>query len=218
MEKYLLGNWKNFIYVILNNVSQGYWYFSQFKYPEKKKEKWLLIDKKIIRKYQTDISKDQRYRRKKKGQANYRFFRFENQCILLKTEGEKLPEDDEKWTKLEKRNAIKVCIGEIILEIKNINKKYSVKVSKKDLKNIKTSIKSKLEKKLINQALYEFEKFNNLPNYTFLKKQKQELIRFFIETCKKRLKKEQIKKIKDKLKIKEVALRKLPLFIKPEQG
>jgi len=217
MEKYLLGNWKNFIYVILNNVSQGYWYFSQFQYPEKKRDKWEKIDEKIINKYNVNISKDQRYRNKKKGKANYRFFRWENQAILLRTEGERLQQDDERWIKLEGKERILIIVGNTEFEIKKINEKFSVKVSKKTFSEIKTDIKTKLEKKLINQALYVFNNFNNLPNYTFLKKQKRDIIDFFVENCKKNFKKGQIKKIKEELKIKEVALRKLPLFINPEQ-
>ena len=216
MEKYLVAHWKNYIYVILLNVSKGYWYYSQFRYPERKKEKWLLIDKKIIEKYQTNITKDQRYRRKKKNLANYRFFRWENQCILLKTEGEKLPNDDEPWSKLQGKNKIIIPVNSIIFEIQEINKKFSVKISKKSLKEIKTSIKIKLEKKLINQAIYEIEKLSNLPNYQFLKKQKKEIYKFFITEYKIHMGNPG-KALKDKLKKtieKQVPLRKLPLFTK----
>ena len=213
MEKYLVTHWKNYIYVILLNVSKGYWYYSQFRYPERKKEKWLLIDKKIIEKYQTNITKDQRYRRKKKNLANYRFFRWENQCILLRTEGTQIREDDEKWKKLEGKEKILIIVGNTEFEIKNINKKFSVKLSKNTFKEIKAEIRNKLEKKLVNQALFEIEKISNLPNYQFLKKQKQELVKYFIEQYKIHL--GNPGKLKDKLKNminKQVPLRKLPLF------
>jgi len=214
MEKYLVTHWKNYIYIILNNVSKGYWYFSQFQYPEKKKEKWLLIDKKIIEKYQTNIGKDKRYRRKKKNLANYRFFRWENQCILLRTEGTQIREDDEKWKKLEGKEKILIIVGNTEFEIKNINEKFSVKLSKNTFKKIKAEIRNKLEKKLINQALFEIEKLSNLPNYQFLKKQKKELVKYFIEQHKIHLGNPG-KALKDKLKKtieKQVPLRKLPLF------
>ena len=35
--KYLVDSWKNYIYLIVTNVAKGYWYFSQFQYPIKKK-------------------------------------------------------------------------------------------------------------------------------------------------------------------------------------
>lgn len=218
LGKYLTNNWKNYIYIILNSVSQGYWYYSQFRYPERKKEKWLLIDKKIIEKYQTNITKDQRYRRKKKNLANYRFFRWNEQCILLKTEGERILADDEPWSKLQGKNKIIIPVNSIIFEIQEINKKFSVKISKKNLKEIKTSIKIKLEKKLINQAIYEIEKLSNLPNYQFLKRQKQESVKYFIEQHKIHLGNPG-KALKEKLKNiinKQVPLRKLPLFVKAE--
>jgi len=61
---------------------------------------------------------------------------------------------------------------------------------------------------------HEFEKFNNLSNYAFLKQQKKELIKYIVENYKIHISKKNVKSIKEKLKIKDVKLRKLPLFVK----
>ncbi len=216
MEKYLVNHWKNYIYIILLNVSKGYWYYNQFEYPIKKKEKWLKIDEKIINKYKINISKDQRYRNKKKGKANYLFYRYENQAILLRTEGERILEDDEPWSKLQGSNSIKIKVNNTEFEIKNINEKFSVKLSKNTFREIKAEIKLKLEKKLVNQGIFIIEKIGNLPNYAFLKNQKEEIVKFFIQQYKIHMGNPGVqlkKKLKDIIS-KQVPLRKLPLFIK----
>ena len=46
------------------------------------------IDRKILAKYGIEISKDQRYRHKKKGQANIQYLRYQDTFLLLATEGE----------------------------------------------------------------------------------------------------------------------------------
>ncbi|NPV92946.1 MAG: hypothetical protein HPY50_19435 [Firmicutes bacterium] len=58
----------------------------------KKREKWLLIDQKLIKKYQTNKSKGQRHRLRDKGLASTFYLRFDDVALLLHTLGELQPD------------------------------------------------------------------------------------------------------------------------------
>jgi hypothetical protein len=209
--KYLVSSWKNYVYLIVTNVAKGYWYYSQFQYPLKKKDKWIKIDEKIIKKYKI-LGKDERYRRKKKGLSNYLFFRYQEQCVLLRTEGKILDCDDEPWSKLQGSNSIVVKINSIELEIKNINNKFSCKLSKRTFREIKAQIREQLEKKKLDYAVQIFNRLNGFPNYSFLLAQKKELKKFFIREAQKHMGNV---KVKDKLLIKKVKMKEGNLFVFP---
>ena len=213
-QKYLCSSWKNFLYVLLTNIAQGYWYFSVFQYPEQKREKWSKIDRKMLQKYPILLSKDQRYRRKKKGKANFRFFRWENQAVFLRTEGEYIPpRSDENWRKIEGKTVLPILVGSLVFEIKNQNRKFSIKLSKQNFRDIKAEIKEKLEKKNIDYALKIFNNLNGLPNFKFLFIQKREIQKFFIKEYKRNFMKSMPKYLKEKLIIKKVPIKSGELFI-----
>jgi hypothetical protein len=219
MEKYLCGHWKNFLYALTTNIAQGYWYFSQFQYPLKKENKWEKIDLKLLRKYPCAISKDKRYRRKKKGLANYRFFRWQSQAIFLRTEGilEDV-KDDENWKKLEGKEKIVVQVGQLEFEIRSINKKTSIKLSRESYRSIKTNIIEKIEKKnifLLEYAIEIYKRLWNIPNYKFLYIQKQKIKEEMIKAVQKHYpqNKKVLKQIKE-IKIYGSSLKEGKLFVK----
>ena len=192
MGNYLVSNsnWKNFLYVLLTNISQGYWYFSGFEYPFSKLEKWKNLDQKMLQKYPILLSKDQRYRRKKQGKANFRFFRWENQAVFLRTEGEYIPpKSDENWRKIEGKEKLRIKTGNITFEIFNLQNTYTIKLSRENFREIKAEIRELLEKKNIDYALKKISNLNGLPNYKGIFQQKTEIIKFFKIECKKHFRK-----------------------------
>ena len=212
MDKYLCSSWKNFLYVLATNISQGYYFYSKFEYPETKKDKWFQIDTKLKRKLPVSISKDQRYRKKKKGEANYRFFRFENQAVFLKTKGTPVPQDDEKWAEIAGKTKLPVQIGTLIFEIFKNEEKFSVKLARESFRDVKAEIRELLAKKQLNYALKKLNNLNGLPNYRGIQQQKKEIIKFFKIEAKKHFNK--VKIPPENFKIKTTKLYSGDLFIK----
>ena len=83
--KYLCKDLKGFMQLVTYLVSRGYYYHCVIILPEKKRDKFESIDKKLIDKYAADKSKYQRSRQKIKKQANFYYLRLENLAILLHT-------------------------------------------------------------------------------------------------------------------------------------
>ena len=67
-------------------VQRGYYFYVLGRVP--KGTRCRQIDRKILAKYEIELSKDQRYRRKKQGQANIQYLRYQDTFLLLATEGE----------------------------------------------------------------------------------------------------------------------------------
>jgi hypothetical protein len=67
-------------------IQRGYYFYVLGRVP--KGTRCRQIDRKILAQYGIELSKDQRYRRKKKGQANIQYLRYQDTFLLLATEGE----------------------------------------------------------------------------------------------------------------------------------
>lgn len=67
-------------------IQRGYYFYVLGRVP--KGTHYRQIDRKILKKYGIELSKDQRYRLKKKGQANIQYLRYRDTFLLLATEGE----------------------------------------------------------------------------------------------------------------------------------
>ena len=66
-------------------VTHGYWFYVTGEIPDDKEPR--DVDRKLIEKYDIDISKWQRVRRKKEGLANVHYIRFDRQFVLIATRG-----------------------------------------------------------------------------------------------------------------------------------
>jgi len=69
-------------------LQRGYWFYVLGDIPKGKDPE--RIDQKLLEKYQIGLSKYQRYRRKKLGQASLQYIRYQNTFLLLSTKGEHL--------------------------------------------------------------------------------------------------------------------------------
>jgi hypothetical protein len=67
-------------------IQRGYYFYVLGRVP--KGTRCCQIDRKILAQYEIELSKDQRYRRKKKGQANVQYLRYRDTFLVLATEGE----------------------------------------------------------------------------------------------------------------------------------
>src|SRR5690625_3173035 len=168
---YLCSSWKGFLQQIVSQLAFGYEYYHITIYPEKKKDKWLQIDKKLIHKYQTKKSKFQRSRIKSKGFANFYFLRWENIAVILHSGGN-ISNDivyDDKFKKLSENPMFLKISERITLKIQKSkikNKKVDVFLKKESYQNIKEQIYEVVTKtKRKENIITEFKKLNGLPSY-----------------------------------------------------
>jgi len=71
--------------VAVGYLARGYYFYVSGKIPERKDPR--KVDAKLIRRYGIDLSRGQRYRRKKAGLANVQYIRHERFFLLLATHG-----------------------------------------------------------------------------------------------------------------------------------
>ena len=81
--------------VACNYLPHGFWYFVQGQIPENKDP--LAVDEKLIKKYGIDISRQSRWRRRRKGQRAFHYIRFERHFLLLATKGHHRLFEEEDW-------------------------------------------------------------------------------------------------------------------------
>lgn len=87
MNRYLCVRWQGLMQMVVYLVGRGYYYHKVVKYPLKKKDRWLDIDRKMIAIYQCAKSKHQRVRMKKRGEARFMFYRYEDVAVVLHSDG-----------------------------------------------------------------------------------------------------------------------------------
>lgn len=73
-------------YLATNLIRHGYWYHFVGRIPAAKDP--ATIDRKLIERYEANLDKFTRARRKKKGQASVAYVRLGNDFVLLATDGE----------------------------------------------------------------------------------------------------------------------------------
>lgn len=187
-SKYLCNSWQSLIQYVVLMITKGYYYY-QIIEPKRilNQYQWIKADKRIINKFNTDVSKDIKYRNRKKGNANYTYCRYNNTALLLKSEGRLNEEYSSEIFHDIRINPIEMSIGEnIILKInksRNI-KSWTIYLSRQSYKNIKTELLELLEHRKIRELEYRFTALNNIPGYTGINEQKIRLKKFIISKAK----------------------------------
>ncbi|MDK0794621.1 hypothetical protein P5E48_15625 [Clostridium perfringens] len=174
---YLCKSWQFMLQQIVYLVSKGYIYYSVGEIPLNKASKARSIDKKIINKYNIDLSKDQRARRKKKKLANFYYLRWKNQFVILHTEGKLEQPPDDVFYNIKKRskggNKFKITIGKaLIVNIVLKNEKPTVVLNKSTYKDIKVELDELVKNKQIGKLYKRFSMLNSIPAWSGIVKQK----------------------------------------------
>ena len=174
--------WQYLIQRIISQVNQGYVYYACFNIPDIKMPDIERIDTKIILKYNTYISKDQRYRFKSKGMANFQYFRFHAFGIVLATTGTIAVKDCEKFQSINtKPILIKVESIELqIRKMKGVDKKsrFTVSLSDKCMLGFKSYFKDLARRKQPETIISKYDNLNGIPCYTGIIANKSKLIRY----------------------------------------
>lgn len=185
-EKYLIDNRLHFIQQVHHLMNFGYTNYFIGTYPIKKKQRFLEIDKKLISKYNMNLSKDRKYYRKKKDLCNYVFLRSREFYIILKTTGKDDIEVDDNFVSIfEKPLSIPVSDRLLLTIFRDGRKKITVKIEKESFREIRENLRFKLDNRRFNETSEKFNNLNGLPGFSGIVKQKIELKKYLLNHFKK---------------------------------
>ena len=184
---------------MVNAIANGkYLYFQTSYISENKYEKMDLkkFDKKIIDKYNADLSKSERLSCRRRNQARFIYVRFRNQIIILKTNGESDIAKNEKWRDI-RNDKLEIKVGATTSYLVGVGKKKKKKgnsldtkiqvfVNSETLKEIKLACKNAISiQKSIPLFIYEWSKTNGLVAWSGVNAQrmqlKEELVRVLVQ-------------------------------------
>lgn len=199
----ICDKWTEFIKQILNHAGHGYEFYCPVVIPAKKAGRVEKIDVKISNKYNIDVTKDVRYRRKKKGLANYVYLRCGLQAVILKSKGQEAEiQDRDKFLAL-KEKPYEIKIGEWIsikLGPARMGKKYTVYLTKSTYRSIKAMLQENIEHRRFDALDKYYLRLQELPAYSGILAQTGELCRF----CRSELSRHKLKHKLQRLVLKPV--------------
>jgi len=177
----ICNDWIVYVQQILNNAGHGYVSYCPIVIPTEKKDKAVAIDAKLNEKYITNISKDVRYRRKKKGLANCIYIRWDIHAVILRSSGEWLNEDpgDRFYSfhhvpyVFPAGNWIYVKVGPA-----KTGKKFTAYLNKESYRNIKEVLRENIEHRRLDVLDKYYGRLAGLPAYSGILSQMGELRRF----------------------------------------
>lgn len=178
-------SWQGFIQQLILLMGSGYRHYCFVQYPEHKQDKFKKIDKKLIKRYEADMQKNQLWRNKKEGNANFKFLRFETNAVILmatsdfKNRNTKTKEGiiiDDDFLSIEQKPLTLEFGKELSLRIHTLNGKVTMSMSQKMFRNKKAEFLELAARKKPNLAIYEFGKLNGIPTYRGNFLQKMELL------------------------------------------
>jgi len=182
---YEVQNWQGLLQQLVNYTSLGYTKYCEVEYPERKREQFSAIDRKIIAKYHADKSKDQRSRLKKKGYANFVFMRWDKYAWILQSPGV-LRDDivyDDTFHSFAGR-PIEVRVGPETLLVVGLfgrNGGVSVKMSKETYREVRAGLMEAACSGDRNRCVKEFNKLNGLPAWHGIVQQKVRLAEYLVK-------------------------------------
>lgn len=181
-------DWKDFVKLLLNHAGHGYVEYSSFVIPDKKITKAEAIDRKILNKYpEAGHNKDQRYRNKRAGKANFAYLRWQNVGVILCTEGDvKERPDPDQFVRLDSAPLI-FAVGSTV-EIKiakaKAGRKYTAFLSKQSFRTIKGILRDNIRHHRIEVAVKYWDRLRGLPAFSGILEQTRELARWIRLECK----------------------------------
>lgn len=175
-----IKNWKAFLQQAVRLISSGYDYYHLVTYPERKKDRWEWIDKKLTEKYQVTTNKFKAYRNKRKGIPNTRVIRYGSTCLILRTSDDVrgVGDPDPFTTILSTKLRVKISDSlefEIYKEERGGKWHTTVRLSRDTYDRIKTEIYENIRKGELRMAQESFNRLNELPAYRGIIVQKMNL-------------------------------------------
>jgi len=182
---YEVQNWQGLLQQLVNYTSLGYTRYCAVEYPERKREQFSAIDRKIIAKYEADKSKDQRSRLKKKGFANFVFMRWDKFAWILQSPG--VVRDDIVYDDIfhsMSGRPLEVRVGPETLLVVGLfgrNNGVSVKMSTETYCDVRAGLMEAAFSGDRSRCIREFNKLNGLPAWHGIVKQKVRLAQYLVK-------------------------------------
>jgi len=177
-ENYLCDSWQGWVQQILNLLTHGYYYYYLTQLPDHKKAKWLVIDKRLIKLYPIDFSKDKKYYQHKRKKANYAYLRWQKHVVILHTEGAVADYAGHKFIDFRVKPLI-VPIGDergLTLKIGKSSDGFTIYLSRVSFNEVKFNIIESIKNHNTKDVEYRFNSLNYLPGYTGIYKQRKSLL------------------------------------------
>ena len=180
----IAGTWQGYLQQIVQYVGHGNYWYCQFAYPEKKRPVFTKIDEKLIRKYAADMSKFQRARRKREGQASFCFIRWERFVLIVQNQGE-LPgdlcaDDPDVFFDIRK-TPLRIKVSENIVLIVVHHGKVRVRMAHETYQGFKACIANAAASRNSCLMAWEYNRANGLPAYEGIIEQRRRLRTFIVE-------------------------------------
>lgn len=171
----VVSTWQAYMQQIVRYVGHGSFYFCRMVYPAKKQEKWPAIDEKLRAKYGADKSKYQRYRRRSSGAASYVHLRWQDQAVMLRSDGQPMEVDDpDTWCDIRKA-PLQVRLSVDTTLIVRYTHKVQVYLDRDSYDAVKARITSAITERQPKLAVRYFNWLNGLPAFAGLVTQKKTL-------------------------------------------
>jgi len=186
---YEVDSWQGLLQLLVNYTSLGYTKYCEVEYPERKRDRFSAIDRKIIEKYHAESSKDQRSRLKKKGYANFVFFRWDRYAWILQSPG--VVRDDIVYDDIFHsftRRPIVVRAGQethLVVGRFGRNGGVSVKMATETYRNVKAGLMEVACTGDRSRCVREFDKLNGLPAWHGIVEQKVRLAEYLVKQARK---------------------------------
>ena len=178
-ESYLCQTWQGQVQQVINLLNHGYYWFYTTELPEKKRKKWLLIDKRLMKLYSITDSKDIRYRRKLASMANYSYLRWHKRVIILHTLGTLADYQghvfkDFRDTPLELPISDKD--GGLRLKIGKSSDGFTTYIARSSFKELKALLIGSIQNRNVDDVKFRFNNLAYLPGYSGVYKQRLSLL------------------------------------------
>ena len=181
-QPYLVANWQALMQQLVFLAGQGYQHYYVAYLPTEKTHKFPAIDTKLIAKYQTNVSKYQRYRLKQKNQANFIYLRWERIVVILHTNGDIPPIEGMDAFKNINDSPIPIQLSKYLaLSVVWNNGKTTVRLSKESYKTFKMMIEGYAKQQLKRKIIETIQKLNGIPAYHGIVEQKELLVEYAIK-------------------------------------
>lgn len=178
------STWQGLIQQVVYQVSRGYRYYHVTYYPDHKKDRWPAIDKKLMKKYPI-LSKDQRYRRKMAGAANFFIIRWQHCAVILMSPGGHGELGDRFDVIQDKPLSIKVSnIIELIIHHGATGKGITVHFSRECYRGLKAILWDAAHTGKRKLLIEEFNRLNGIPAWSGISEQKGQLLTYLLTQAK----------------------------------
>jgi uncharacterized protein YktA (UPF0223 family) len=181
-QPYLVANWQALMQQLVFLAGQGYTYYYVAYLPKEKEHKFPAIDTKLIAKYQTNVSKYQRYRLKQKNRANFMYLRWEHIVVILHTNGDiPIIEGIDAFKNIRDSSIVIQLSKYLSLSVVLDNGKSTVKLHKESYRTFKMMIEGYAKQQQKRKIIETIQKLNGIPAYRGVVEQKVLLVEYALK-------------------------------------